>query len=43
MKGSNSGIYHVPGSTYYNQTKNVAQWFCSTTDAENAGYRAPKR
>lgn len=43
IKGSNSGIYHVPGSTYYDRTTNVAQWFCSTEEAEKAGYRAPKR
>ncbi|WP_025785688.1 hypothetical protein [Sporosarcina sp. D27] len=43
IKGSNSGIYHVPGSTYYSRTKNVARWFCSTAEAEKAGYRAPKQ
>lgn len=43
IKGSVNGIYHTPGSRYYNQTKNVAQWFCSTAEAENAGYRAPKQ
>ncbi len=43
IKGSQNGIYHVPGSTYYSRTKNVAQWFCSVEEAENAGYRAPKR
>lgn len=43
IKGSVNGIYHVPGSTYYNRTKNVAQWFCSTEEAEKAGYRAPKK
>ncbi|MGG0643119.1 hypothetical protein ABE021_04095 [Sporosarcina gallistercoris] len=43
IKGSNSGIYHVPGSTYYSRTKNVARWFCSTEEAEKAGYRAPKQ
>src|SRR5690625_4637140 len=43
IKGSVNGIYHVPGSTYYSRTKNVAQWFCSTEEAENAGYRAPKQ
>lgn len=42
IKGSVNGIYHVPGSRYYNQTKNVVQWFCSTAEAEAAGYRAPK-
>ncbi|MDW0110718.1 sunset domain-containing protein [Sporosarcina aquimarina] len=43
IKGSNSGIYHTPGSTYYNRTTNVARWFCSAEEAEAAGYRAPKR
>lgn len=43
IKGSVNGIYHVPGSTYYEQTKNVAQYFCSEEEAESAGYRAPKR
>ncbi|TSB48392.1 sunset domain-containing protein [Alkalicoccobacillus porphyridii] len=43
IKGSVNGIYHVPGSTYYAQTKNVAQHFCSVEEAEKAGYRAPKR
>lgn len=43
IKGSNSGIYHVPGSTYYSRTTNVAQWFKTVSEAENAGYRAPKR
>lgn len=43
IKGSNSGIYHTPGSTYYSKTTNVAQWFCSSEEAEKAGYRAPKR
>lgn len=43
IKGSNSGIYHLPGSTYYHKTTNVAQWFKTISDAENAGYRAPKR
>ncbi|GKV70468.1 putative membrane protein YttA [Sporosarcina sp. NCCP-2716] len=43
IKGSNTGIYHVPGSTYYDRTKNVVQWFCSAEEAVAAGYRAPKR
>ncbi|WP_438733270.1 DNA/RNA non-specific endonuclease [Enterococcus sp. DIV1314a] len=43
IKGSNSGIYHLPGSTYYHKTTNVAQWFKTISEAENAGYRAPKR
>ncbi|GGK02287.1 hypothetical protein GCM10007063_25740 [Lentibacillus kapialis] len=43
IKGSVNGIYHTPGSTYYNQTKNVVEWFCSEQEAQEAGYRAPKR
>lgn len=43
IKGSNSGIYHVPGSTYYDRTTNVAQWFKTVEEAQAAGYRAPKR
>lgn len=43
IKGSNSGIYHTPSSSYYDRTTNVAQWFCSEQEAINAGYRAPKR
>jgi myosin heavy subunit len=43
IKGSQNGIYHIPGSTYYDRTTNVVQWFCSVEEAENAGYRAPKR
>lgn len=43
IKGSQTGIYHVPGSTYYSRTTNVVQWFCSTEEAESAGYRAPER
>lgn len=43
IKGSSSGIYHVPGSTYYDRTKNPVAWFKTVEEAENAGYRAPKR
>lgn len=43
IKGSVNGIYHVPGSTYYNRTKNVVQWFKTISEAENAGYRAPQK
>ncbi|WP_240056653.1 thermonuclease family protein [Bacillus mesophilum] len=42
IKGNQSGIYHVPGSTYYDRTK-AEVWFCSVEEAEAAGYRAPKR
>ncbi|WP_444979956.1 sunset domain-containing protein [Listeria fleischmannii] len=43
MKGSYNGIYHVPGSTYYDRTKNVKEWFNTVEEAEKAGYRAPER
>lgn len=43
IKGSNNGIYHVPGSTYYNRTTNPAAWFKTVDEAVNSGYRAPKR
>lgn len=42
IKGSNSGIYHVPGSTYYNRTTNPKQMFKKVREAVAAGYRAPK-
>src|SRR5690625_3878515 len=38
IKGSENGIYHTPGSTYYDRTKNVVEWFCSTGEAVDAGY-----
>ncbi|MBA3926250.1 hypothetical protein [Listeria rustica] len=43
IKGSVNGIYHVPGGTYYNRTKNVVAWFKTTAEAEAAGYRASER
>lgn len=43
IKGSKSGIYHLPGNTYYNRTTNPATWFKSIEEAEAAGYRPPKR
>ena len=43
IKGSVDYIYHIPGSTYYNKTKNVVQWFKSVEEAEAAGYRAPEK
>lgn len=42
IKGSRSGIYHVPGSPQYDVTK-ARQCFPTTQAAEAAGYRAPKR
>lgn len=39
-------IYHVPGSRSYHATVIVEgdgeRWFCSTADAEKAGWRAAK-
>ena len=43
IKGSSSGIYHTPGSTYYDRTISPVAMFCSVEEAKNAGYRAPKR
>lgn len=43
IKGSRNKIYHVPGSTYYDRTTNPEAWFKSVQEAEEAGYRAPKR
>lgn len=43
IKGSRNGIYHVPGSTYYDRTTNPVIMFKSIEEAEQAGYRAPKR
>lgn len=42
IKGSNNGIYHVPGSRYYDKTTNPAAWFKTVEEAEHAGYRAPR-
>ena len=42
IKGSNSGIYHTPESSYYDRTTNPKQMFKSVQEAEDAGYRAPK-
>lgn len=35
-------IYHMPGGAYYEKT-NPEEMFCSTQDAEKAGFRASKR
>ncbi|MGX7393462.1 sunset domain-containing protein [Carnobacterium mobile] len=43
IKGSSSGIYHVPGSTYYDRTTNPVAYFTSIEEAQAAGYRAPLR
>ena len=44
IKGNaNSRIYHVPGGSYYESTKDNIVWFCSEAEAEAAGYRKSKR
>ena len=43
IKGSSGGIYHTPGSTYYGRTTSPVAMFCTVEEAQNAGYRAPKR
>lgn len=42
IKGSKNGIYHVPGSQYYNRTTKPVAMFKTIAEAEAAGYRAPK-
>lgn len=42
IKGSNSGIYHTPESSYYDRTTSPKEMFKTVQEAENAGYRAPK-
>lgn len=41
IKGSKSGIYHLPGSKYYDSTTNPKAWFKTIAEAEAAGYRPP--
>lgn len=43
IKGSRNGIYHTPGSRYYDQTTNPVIWFSTVEEAVAAGYRAPKQ
>ena len=50
IKGNISGderVYHTPDSPWYNRTEIDAskgeRWFCSAQEAEDAGWRAPKR
>jgi hypothetical protein len=43
VKVSNSGIYHVPGGSFYNRTTHIKACFATPADAEAAGYRASKR
>ena len=42
IKGSKSGVYHLPGSKYYDQTTNPRAWFKTIDEAKKAGYRAAK-
>lgn len=42
IKGSKSGVYHLPGSKYYDNTTNPKAWFKTIEEAKKAGYRAPK-
>ncbi len=39
IKGNQSGLYHVPGGSYYDVT-NPEECFATTQDAEAAGYEA---
>lgn len=44
IKGNaNSHVYHVPGGSYYESTKDNIVWFCTEKEAEDAGYRKSKR
>lgn len=43
IKGSSSGIYHIPGSRYYDKTTRPVRMFKTIFEAEQAGFRAPKR
>ena len=42
VKGNQSGIYHDVDSPYYDAT-NPEECYADAADAENAGYRPPKR
>lgn len=43
IKGSSNGIYHLPGSKYYAKTTRPVRMFKTISEAEQAGFRAPKR
>lgn len=44
IKGNaNSQIYHVPGGSFYDSTKDNIVWFCSEQEAQKAGFRKSKR
>lgn len=42
IKGSKSGVYHLPGSKYYDKTTNPRAWFKTIEEAKKAGYRPAK-
>lgn len=42
IKGSKSGIYHLPGGKYYDKTTNPKAWFKTIDEAKKAGYRPAK-
>jgi micrococcal nuclease len=42
IKGNQSGLYHVPGGTYYDVT-NPEECFATASEAEAAGYEASSR
>lgn len=42
IKGSKSGVYHLPGGKYYDQTTNPRAWFKTVDEAKKAGYRPAK-
>ncbi len=42
IKGSKSGVYHLPGSKYYDNTTNPKAWFKTVDEAKKAGYRPAK-
>lgn len=44
IKGNaNSKIYHMPGDAFYDRTKDNIVWFCTESQAQDAGYRHSKR
>jgi micrococcal nuclease len=43
IKGNaNSHIYHIPSDPNYKKTTANVVWFCTTSEAKKAGYRAPR-
>ncbi|MGX7014521.1 DNA/RNA non-specific endonuclease [Vagococcus silagei] len=43
IKGSNNKIYHLPDTEFYDKVTNPKEMFKTVSDAEQAGYRAPKK